>query len=74
VRAMERQRAIVVAIVVILLLVGIYSLQTRHKTIIYPLYYLIVAVGFSNATPFARRCGYVISGSFLLLQIASALR
>jgi hypothetical protein len=74
VRALDRQRGIVVAIVVTLLLVGIYSLQTRHKTIIYPLYYMIVAAGFSSATPFALRCGYVLSGLLLLVQIASVLR
>jgi hypothetical protein len=74
VRAMQRQRAVVVAIAVTLLLVGIYSLQTRHKTIIYPLYYMIVALGFCSATPMARRCGYVLSGLLLLVQVASVLR
>lgn len=74
VRILERQRAIVVAILVTLVFVGTYSLQTRHKTIIYPLYYMIVAAGFSAATPFARRCGYIFSGLLLLVQIASILR
>jgi hypothetical protein len=73
-RVAARQRHIVVAIVVSLLLIGTYSLQTRHKTIIYPLYYFIVAVGFTSATPFARRCGYIFSGASLLLQIAMAFR
>lgn len=68
-----RQRAIAVAIVVILLLIGTYSLQTRHKTIIYPLYYVMVAIGFAKATPMARRTGYVLSGVLLLVQIARAL-
>jgi hypothetical protein len=74
IRILDRQRQIVGAIVMTLVLVGTYSLQTRHKTIIYPLYYMIVAAGFSAATPFARRCGYIFSGLLLLVQIASLFR
>ncbi|HEV7606554.1 MAG TPA: hypothetical protein VGO61_04420 [Steroidobacteraceae bacterium] len=72
--AIDRQRAISVAIAVILILVGTYSLQTRHKTIIYPLYYIMIAIGFSRATPNSRRIGYAISALFLLVQLASVLR
>jgi hypothetical protein len=71
---LKRRRAIVVTIVVVLVLVGIYSLQTRHKTIIYPLYYLIIAYGFLHATPSARRVGYILSGALVLLQLAATLR
>jgi hypothetical protein len=70
----DRQRAITVAIAVILILVGTYSLQTRHKTIIYPLYYIIIAIGFAKATPNSRRVGYAISAVLLLVQVASVLR
>jgi hypothetical protein len=70
----DRQRAITVAIGVILMLVGTYSLQTRHKTIIYPLYYILVAVGFARATPVSRRLGYGMSGLLVLVQIASQFR
>jgi hypothetical protein len=73
-RTIDRQRTIVVAIVIILMLVGIYSLQSRHKTIIYPLYYIVIAVGFTNATAIARRCGYILSAALLLLEIAAVLR
>lgn len=69
----DRQRAIAAAIVVILILVGTYSMQTRHKTIIYPLYYLMVAIGFAKAAPLARRTGYVLSSVLLLVQIARSL-
>lgn len=69
----DRQRAIAIAIVVILVLVGTYSLQTRHKTIIYPLYYLMVAIGYAKATPMAQRIGYVLSAVLLLVQIARTL-
>lgn len=70
----DRQRAVVVALVVALMLIGVYSLQTRHKTLIYPLYYLIVTIGFARATPMARRFGYVVAGLFFLIQIAANLR
>jgi hypothetical protein len=74
IRVAARQRHIVVAVVVSLLLIGTYSLQTRHKTIIYPLYYFVIAIGFTSATPFARRCGYIFSGASLLFEIALAFR
>jgi hypothetical protein len=70
----DRQRAITVALALILILVGTYSLQTRHKTIIYPLYYMLIAVGFARATPNSRRIGYAISAVILLVQLASQLR
>jgi hypothetical protein len=70
----DRQRAITVAIAVVLMLVGTYSLQTRHKTIIYPLYYILIAVGFAKATPNSRRLGYAISGLLVLVQVASQFR
>jgi hypothetical protein len=73
-QALERQRHIVVAIFVTLLLVGVYSLQTRHKTVIYPLYYIVVAAGLTNASAIARRFGYVLSSSLALVQIAAVLR
>lgn len=73
-RVIDRQRVIVVAVAAILVLLGIYSLQTRHKVIIYPLYYIVVAIGFRSAPPLARRIGYVGSGGLLLIQLAAAFR
>lgn len=73
-RVARRQRAIVWAIVVALLLIGTYSLQTRHKTILYPLYYFIVAIGFRKASAGERRVGYACSAFFLLIQVVFALR
>jgi hypothetical protein len=70
----DRQRAITVAIAVILILVGLYSLQTRHKTIVYPLYYILIAVGFAKATPNSRRVGYALSAFLFLVQVASQFR
>jgi hypothetical protein len=70
----QRQREILVALAVILILVGLYSLQTRHKTIVYPLYYILIAVGFSKATPISRRVGYALSAALLLVQLAMQFR
>lgn len=67
-------RLIVLAFVVTLLLVGTYSLQPRHKTIIQPLYYLIAAIGFKRAGPGERQIGFVFSGMLLLLEIGISLR
>jgi hypothetical protein len=67
-------RFIVLAFVVTLLLVGTYSLQSRHKTIIQPLYYLIAAIGWKRAGPGERQIGYVLSGVLLLLEIGISVR
>lgn len=69
-----RQREVVVAFVVALLLIGTYSLQTRHKTILYPLYYFVVAIGYVAATPASRRVGLACSSGLLLLQLALLAR
>lgn len=74
VRLARRQVAIVVAVLFTFLLIGTYSMQTRHKTIIYPLYYVVVAIGISRADARARRAGYACSGAFLALQVAMQFR
>lgn len=74
VRAMKRQKQVVLAVLVTILLIGTYSLQTRHKTIIYPLYYLVVAVGFAYARPTERRIGYIGSFALAAAQLAISLR
>jgi len=74
VRVARRQTRIVAAVIVGLMLIGTYSLQTRHKTVIYPLYYMVIATGFCHATPKDRRIGYAISGSLVAAQVVLALR
>jgi hypothetical protein len=74
IRVIERQRAVIFALVATMLLIGSYSLQTRHKTVIYALYYIVVAIGFTSSTRFARNFGYAASGFLLLVEIAAALR
>ncbi len=70
----RKQREIVVAFFVTLILIGTYSLQTRHKTILYPLYYFVVAIGFVGAPPEARRIGYLASGLLMAFQLVMMSR
>jgi hypothetical protein len=73
-RVTSRQVLVVVATVVSFLLIGTYSLQTRHKTTLYPLYYFVVAIGLVSPTPRARRIGYLCSAALLILQLATMSR
>lgn len=73
VRAMNRQSLILWATILTLLIVGTYSLQTRHKTIIYPLYFLIIAVGMIRAKPTDRKVGYAASFGLVAIQLAVSL-
>jgi len=70
----SRQRNIVAAFAIGLILIGTYSLQTRHKTILYPLYYIVVAIGLCRSSPAERRVGYWCSAMLTLLQIVFAFR
>ena len=74
VRVTKKQTSIIIAVIVTLLLIGTYSLQTRQKTTIYPLYYFIVAIGFNRAPLRARQTGYLCSFFLILLQVALNFR
>jgi len=74
VRAMDRRSLVLWATIITLLIVGTYSLQTRHKTIIYPLYFLIIAVGMVRAKRTDKQIGYAASFALVALQLAIALR
>jgi hypothetical protein len=74
VRAMDGQKAVFWAAILTLLFVGTYSLQTRHKTIVYPLYFLIIAVGMVRAKRRDKQIGYAASFSLVALQLAVALQ
>lgn len=73
VRAMRRQYQVLWATIITLLIVGTYSLQTRHKTIVYPLYFIIIAIGMIRAKPLDRQIGYSLSFALVLLQLAISL-
>jgi hypothetical protein len=72
--ASSKYRQVVIATLAGLILIGIYSLQTRHKTIIYPLYYLVVVAGLKYSPPNARIIGYICSVLFIALQVISNVR
>lgn len=74
VQVTRKQRRIVLAAVASFLMIGTYSLQTRHKTTLYPLYYFVTSVGLVAAGPVARRIGYVASALLVLLQVALMFR
>lgn len=74
VRVTKRQTEIVISIILFFLLIGTYSIQTRHKTIIYPLYYFVVAIGFAKATSFTRQIGYAFSLLLIIMQVVMILR
>lgn len=74
VRAMDRQKVVFWAAILALLFVGTYSLQTRHKTIIYPLYFLIIAVGMVRAKRTDKQIGYAASFSLVAFQLVIALQ
>lgn len=73
-RVSGQQRQISFAVIAAMLIIGTYSMQTRHKTIIYPLYYFVVALGFTRSEASERRIGYLVSGLFLAFQILALLR
>ena len=74
VRAMNRQSMVAWSAILTLLIVGTYSLQTRHKTIIYPLYFLIIAVGMVRAKRADRQIGYAAYFSLVAIQLAVAFQ
>jgi hypothetical protein len=71
VRAMRAQKQIGWAVVITLFLIGTYSLQTRHKTLIYPLYYVIVALGLTRAKPSDLRMGFLGSTLIVAFELAA---
>lgn len=73
-QAFRQQRKIALSVVVTLLMLGTYSLQTRHKTITYGLYYAIVAAGMLRSTRQERQVGYGISGAMFAIQLVMATR
>ena len=72
--AANNQRQVAMALLVAMLVIGTYSMQTRHKTIIYPIYYYLVAIGFVRSSSTERRVGYAISGVLIGLQIVFLAR
>lgn len=73
-KIIQRQRNLAAAFIVGCLLIGTYSLQTRHKTILYPLYFAVAAIGVSRAEKLERGIGYGVAGGLLAAQLVVVFR
>lgn len=59
---------------VLLLLVAQVSLQARHKTMIMPLMYILVAYGYHHGSQGARQIGAICAASFALITALNLIR
>jgi hypothetical protein len=73
-RAFRHQKLTIFCLVGTLILIGNYSLQTRHKTVLMPLIYVIAAVGMRKASPDERKIGFALSFAMIAAEAAVALR
>jgi hypothetical protein len=72
IKAIKDIKAIKIAFVVTCVLIGLFSLQTRHKTIITPLYYVITAIGCHSSSRQAKYIGFGISSIWFFCQFLLA--
>ena len=63
-------RTVAVAFFILLLIVSQISIQLRHKTMLMPLFYILVAYGFYNKTKLGEILGIGGSLSLILVQFA----
>jgi hypothetical protein len=73
-KVISHQSQIIAATLTGYALIGTYSLQTRHTTILFPLFYLLVAMGFTSSPKSIRQFGYLCSGLLMMFQVALVLR
>lgn len=65
-----KQASVLLAFALACAMIGLISLESRHRTIVQPLYYVLAASGFYLAPPRARFVGYCLSAAWLAVQIA----
>jgi hypothetical protein len=53
-------------------LIGVFSLESRHKVVLQPLYYILAAIGIYRASPSQKLFGYALSAGWFLTQIGFA--
>ena len=58
----------------LLLLLAQLSLQVRHKTMIMPLMYIMVAFGYYNSSKRGREMGTLVAGGFLAITVVNLFR
>jgi hypothetical protein len=73
-KVLRYQKLIVLCLVATLILIGNYSLQTRHKTMLMPLIYVIAAVGMRKASPDERKIGFAVSFAMIAAEAVVAMR
>jgi hypothetical protein len=69
-RSSETARLLLTTFLAGCLLIGVYSLESRHKAVIQPIYYIIAAMGLRLAPPATRIVGYSVSAAWLVIQLA----
>jgi hypothetical protein len=67
-------RIVALVFCILLLLVAQVSLQVRHKTMIMPLMYILVAYGYYHGSKGARQIGAICAGSFALITALNLIR
>ena len=70
----KRFESLLLSLVLGFILIGLFSLQTRHKTILLPLYYIVVAIGFRYATNNSKIIGLGLSLIWFSFQVILAFR
>jgi hypothetical protein len=67
-------KSLLISLILGFILIGVFSLQTRHKTILLPLYYIVVAIGYEYSTRSAKKIGFLLSSIWLLIQVVLTFR
>ncbi len=69
-----RLKLLIFTIIVGFILIGIFSLQSRHKTILLPLFYIVAATGYNYSSKKNKDLGYLISAIWLITQLVLTFR
>ena len=56
------------------IIIGVFSLQTRHKTIITPLYYILAAIGYQYSGKIYKYWGFILSFFWFFAQFLIAYK
>lgn len=71
---MKKLRPLLITIIIGFILIGIFSMQSRHKTVLLPLYYIAAAVGYYHSSKKNKDLGFIISAIWLFIQFALTFR
>jgi hypothetical protein len=71
---MKQLRPLLITIIIGFILIGIFSMQSRHKTVLLPLYYIVVAVGYTYSSKKSKDLGFLISAIWIFVQLILTFR